>query len=166
LRSILVVDLTNASAPAILRDLRFAALPDGSAWAEPSTRCGAFYAVADVLCDWTGLCGLSGRIAAAEQGHRLALAALGRTFVLDFREGLIPVVSPGMVTGPLTGLRMEGNMLYTLEPCSAGAIYVEEDGDWTYAGRDDVSRWVAGVVETGPFSASLRAGRVAVGTRQ
>jgi hypothetical protein len=166
LRSILVVDITNPSTPAVLRDLRFAALPDGSAWAEPSTRCGAFYAVTDLVCDATGLCPWFGRIAAAEEGNRLALSALGRTYVLDFRSGLVPVVAPGIATGPLSALRFEDKLLYAVRPCGDGMIYAEEDDEWTYAGRHDVSRWVEGTVDAGAFSAWLKASRVAVGTRQ
>jgi hypothetical protein len=166
LRSILVVDVTDPAAPAVLADLRISALPSGIAWTTPSDRCSAFYTLTDLLCDVSGVCPLFGRPAADELGHRLFVNLFGFTHVFDFRSGLVPTPSVPVRTGPVTALRAEAARFYVNRGCDERSIYVEEDGLWLYAGRHDVPDWVDGTAATGGFVLQQGPARLYVGTRQ
>ncbi|MCX7021767.1 MAG: ABC transporter permease subunit [bacterium] len=76
LRSVLVVDAGDPTAPLVLSDYRIITTTD-SAWLIRSAECGPIYRVADALCDATGVCGLTGRVAAAESNQRLFVNFLG-----------------------------------------------------------------------------------------
>ncbi|MBN1771291.1 MAG: hypothetical protein JXB32_08530, partial [Deltaproteobacteria bacterium] len=166
LRSILVLDVTNAATPSVLADLRLAALPGGLAWATTSSGCSAFYTWADLVCDASGFCPWLGRVAADEDGHRLFLNLLGYTYVLDFRTGLSPSFSPPVRTGLTTALRAEDELLYLNRGCGDSTMYGLEDGIWFHAGSHDVPDWVSGTASTGAFSMRRGPARLYVAERQ
>ncbi|MBI5486888.1 MAG: hypothetical protein HY905_06120 [Deltaproteobacteria bacterium] len=166
LRSILVVDVGEPRAPVVLGDLRIAA-GLGSAWLAPADRCGPTYRVADALCDLSGVCGLTGRVAAAEAGHRLFVNLLDSTYEIDFTAGVMPVLSPPLRTGLAMRLASEDSVLYVNGAGCGRAMYErDEDGMWLYGGPHDVGDWVVGVVSTGSVTLRRTPGRLAISQRQ
>jgi hypothetical protein len=166
LRSILVLDMTDPTAPVVLTDLRIVATPGGTAWATPSDRCSWIYTVADLVCDASGFCPWIGRPAADEEGHRLFLNLLGYTYVIDLRDAVAPAFSLPVPTGLVGAIRAEPGRFYINRGCGHQSIYAEEDGFWVYAGPHDVPAWVSGTVGTGPFTLRQGPARLYVARRQ
>lgn len=165
LRSILVVDIGRPQAPVVLGDYRVVA-GLGSAWLAPADRCVAVYRAIDAACDLTGLCGLTGQVAAAEAGRRLYVNLLDSTYVIDFRAGF-PTISAPVATGLVMTMQVEAPLLYVNGTGCGRRMYEEdEDGMWLDAGEHDVEGWVSGVTTVGAFAVQRRPGRLSVAERQ
>ena len=166
LLSVMVLDVSEPSAPAVLERIRLLPGPRGLA-VRSCGDCGWFDRGFDRVCDWTGACGAFGRSAAAYDRGRLFLHLLGTLYVLDFRDGAGAVVAGAIPVGFATDLAVERPFVYANGPARRTAVVAEQpDGTWTRVGEHDVDRWVTGVTNVGEWSIHVERGRAQVATRQ
>jgi hypothetical protein len=165
-RELTIVDLSMPPAPAVVVRWQLQPGADGRLAAGAASGCGWFDGAIDRLCDATGACGSFGRDVAAFDGSRLFLNMLGSVYVVDVR-GATPVVSPGIASGRLRDMRLEGRLLYANTAWGEGLVLASgSDGAWTLAGTHDVQDWAAGTVEVGSHVLRWGPGRLVIATRQ
>jgi len=166
LMSILVLDVTDASAPAVLQRLRLLPSPSGMT-IRSCGDCTWLDRGVDRLFDGLGGGGPAGRSAAAYDHGRLFVHLLGSVHVLDVRDGYGPGVVGSVPAGFVTELRAEGDFIYGNLPGRRSWVAVGRDGaSWVYAGQHDVRRWVDGTVDLERWTIHWEPGKFQVGTRQ
>ncbi|MBI5489219.1 MAG: hypothetical protein HY905_17925 [Deltaproteobacteria bacterium] len=166
LRSILVVDVTDPAAPVVLQTVGI--VPGRHAtsvtWGH---ECSGFDAGMDRLCDATGACGAFGRMAAAYDDDRVYLNILGLLDVIDFRNGVAPVLAGSVPIGFAKDMVAEGGLVYADGPGRRSSVVAElPDGTWVAAGGHDVPAWVEGVVDVAPWSVRWDGNRLEIARKQ
>jgi hypothetical protein len=166
LRSLMIVELEDPSVPVVTQDLRIWPSLDGIL-VTPERRCSRVVEAIERLWDAVSPAGGGGRDVAAFDGGRLFLNLLGSTYVLDFRDGLVPSVSEGLPTGLLSDMRVEGRFLYANAVWGDGIVLAEaEPGSWEEVGSHDVGRWVSGTAGTSRHVIAWGHGRLSIAGRQ
>ncbi|MDI7269036.1 MAG: hypothetical protein QME96_13690, partial [Myxococcota bacterium] len=166
LRSVLIVDVTDPTAPRVADRIRLSPLRDRLEVSSHSGSCSWLDRSIDALCDRSGACGGYGRAAAAYADGRLFLNMLGTLYVLDFADGA-PVVAAALPVGLVTDMAVEGRFAYVNGPGRGTTLVAQRmDGTWALAGGHDVSAWVEGVVKVGRWTIRATPGRLEVATVQ
>lgn len=164
---VMMIDISDPTDPVVLQRIGLLPDRDGGLRAYSTADCGGVDALLDRLCDATGACGAFGRAAAAHDGGRLFLHLFGTLHVLALREDLGADVLASLPVGLLTDLALDGAFVYGNGPGHRTMVIGEAaDGSWIPAGEHDVTGWVSGVVEIGPWVIRADRGRVQVATRQ
>jgi hypothetical protein len=166
LMSVLVLDVTDPSAPVVLQRLRLLPSPAGLAMRSCGD-CTWLDRGVDRLYDGLGAGGPTGRSAAAYDHGRLFVHLLGSVYVLDVRDGYGPAVTGWVPAGFVTELRAEGDFIYGNLAGRRTWVAAGQDGaSWAYAGQHDVRRWVEGTVDLDRWTIHWEPGKLQVGTRQ
>lgn len=164
---VMMIDISDPTDPIVLQRIGLLPDRDGGLRAYSTADCGGVDALLDRLCDTTGACGAFGRAAAAYEGGRLFLHLFGTLHVLALREDLGADVLASLPVGLLTDLAVDGAFVYGNGPGHRTMVIGEAaDGSWVSAGEHDVTGWVSGVVEVGPWVVRADRGRLQVATRR
>lgn len=163
--SVLVVDVSDVSAPEVLQRTRLLVGP-GELAVHSSSDCSWFDAGADRLLDrMSGGAGF-GRSAAVYDHGRLYLHVLGGLHVLDLRNPYAPTLLGSVPVDFVRDMRVEDGFVYGNRPGHRTWVVAEQGGSWAYVGEHDVRVWVEGTVDAGDWTIHWEAGRLEVATRQ